>query len=99
MPNSPCFRRLAKGCRLKTFRSQLTPAFSTLAHPTFNPFVSYLFQEHGGWGGQPKHLLGGLPLQVSFWQGWAVLTLAFSCGQVAIRGADGLGFAIRIPYH
>ncbi len=51
MPDSPRFRRLAKDCRLKAFRFPPTPAFSTLAPPTPHPFVSYLFPEHGGWGG------------------------------------------------
>ncbi len=48
MPNSPHFRLLAKDCRLKALHPLLTPAFPTLAHPTFNPFVFYRFQENRG---------------------------------------------------
>jgi hypothetical protein len=30
--------------------------------------------------------------RVCFWQGWAILALAFHGGQVASEAADGLGF-------
>jgi hypothetical protein len=43
-----------------------------------------------------KHLWGGLPLRGCFWQGWAILTLAFHGRQVAIQAADGLGFPFRL---
>ena len=57
MHNSSHLQRTAKGLRLKVFDSLLTPAFPTLAHPTFNPFVFYRFQEHRGGGARTYHLL------------------------------------------
>src|SRR5258705_9666866 len=48
MHNSSHLQRTAKGLRLKVFDSLLTPAFPTLAHPTFNPFVFYRFQKNRG---------------------------------------------------
>src|SRR5258708_25295162 len=55
MHNSSHLQRTAKGLRLKVFDSLLTPAFPTLAHPTFNPFVFYRFQENRGEG--PAHTI------------------------------------------
>jgi hypothetical protein len=41
-------RRSAKPCPFKTFLSPLTPAVSTLARPSRNPFPCYLFPATGG---------------------------------------------------
>ena len=41
-------RRLAKPCPFKAFRSPLTPAGSTLARPSLNPFPCYIFPAIGG---------------------------------------------------
>src|SRR5258708_9410394 len=54
MHNSSHLQRTAKGLRLKIFDSLLTPAFPTLARPTFNPFVFYRFKKNRG--GRGPHI-------------------------------------------
>src|SRR6266404_1905320 len=77
MHNSSHLQRTAKGLRLKVFDSLLTPAFPTLAHPTFNPFVFYRFQENRGEG--PEERAGGTSKKPSWvaypfdFKGWVSL--------------------------